>query len=261
MLLLLCLCCDHRNPAGSSYCNACGMPLHLRPCPKCETINGRAASHCRKCGEAFTFDFALAAADEGNATEMPPALPGPPQTDTPPGPRAASSSRASALLVGVVAAAGLSAFYAYRDPAQVGDGTRSAEAASAPVAATPQAATVIVRSEDQARATPTPSPVPAPSPVVAPAASPATASLPAKRSARTKDALARPRAMVASQTRAKPTTVRKVVPKRSRRDVQLATATPVAGRQGPVPSASRDSCAEGSALASGCDPRMIAKGN
>lgn len=58
MIALLCLTCGHRNPVGARFCNACGGPLHLKPCAQCEAFNTRAAAHCHQCGEAFTFDFA-----------------------------------------------------------------------------------------------------------------------------------------------------------------------------------------------------------
>ena len=58
MVALLCFSCGHSNPPGARFCNACGAPLHLKPCAHCEAINARAAAHCHHCGEGFTFDFA-----------------------------------------------------------------------------------------------------------------------------------------------------------------------------------------------------------
>ena len=45
-----CPSCDHPNPAGSHYCNRCGMPVHFEACGRCEAINLRGAACCHKCG-------------------------------------------------------------------------------------------------------------------------------------------------------------------------------------------------------------------
>ena len=45
-----CPSCDHANPAGSHYCNQCGMPVHFETCGRCEAINLRGAASCHKCG-------------------------------------------------------------------------------------------------------------------------------------------------------------------------------------------------------------------
>ncbi|MCC6198081.1 MAG: zinc ribbon domain-containing protein [Burkholderiales bacterium] len=55
---LECPSCSHGNPAGSNYCNACGMPVGFRWCPQCEAVNQTRASHCHKCGGAFAADDA-----------------------------------------------------------------------------------------------------------------------------------------------------------------------------------------------------------
>jgi ribosomal protein L40E len=57
MVSLLCFSCDHRNPIGSRFCNACGTPMNFRPCRHCSAINVRAAAHCHKCGETFDLAF------------------------------------------------------------------------------------------------------------------------------------------------------------------------------------------------------------
>jgi hypothetical protein len=258
MLKLPCLCCEHRNPAGSSYCNACGMPMHLRPCPKCETINQRAASHCRKCGEAFTFDFALAAVDAGDpetaaarAASSVPKLPAP---------RSASSSRASALLVGVIAAAGLSAFYAYRDPAPLEGGTPPAKASIGAAAMSLQSTPPAAIHASEARLMPS-APAASPSPSGVVAEPPATLeSPPDPRGRRAKSVSSQSRAMVAGQSRAQPkaTAVRKAA-KRSRGAVQTAAAS--VDQKSVAATSSRHACAEGAPLSSACDVRMIAKGN
>lgn len=45
-----CRFCSHRNPERSSFCNACGSPLHLAPCPQCEAINNASDDRCVRCG-------------------------------------------------------------------------------------------------------------------------------------------------------------------------------------------------------------------
>jgi hypothetical protein len=45
-----CLFCSHANPAGSKFCNECGSPLHLNPCPECAAINDHEAPKCHQCG-------------------------------------------------------------------------------------------------------------------------------------------------------------------------------------------------------------------
>jgi len=65
MVSLLCFSCDHRNPIGSRFCNACGTPMNFRPCKHCGAINVRAAAHCHQCGE--TFDLAFLAEPEAEA--------------------------------------------------------------------------------------------------------------------------------------------------------------------------------------------------
>src|SRR5438874_6109514 len=45
-----CRFCDHGNPEGARFCNACGSPLHLKPCPQCEAVNDTAAAQCYECG-------------------------------------------------------------------------------------------------------------------------------------------------------------------------------------------------------------------
>jgi hypothetical protein len=53
VLLPQCPFCNHANPAGATYCNDCGSPLHLKPCNQCEAINDRLASNCYSCGAEF----------------------------------------------------------------------------------------------------------------------------------------------------------------------------------------------------------------
>ena len=64
MVSLLCFSCDHRNPIGSRFCNACGTPMNFRPCKHCGAINVRAAAHCHQCGETFDLAFLSEAGDD-----------------------------------------------------------------------------------------------------------------------------------------------------------------------------------------------------
>src|SRR5258705_9684072 len=60
--------CDHINPAGATFCNDCGSPLHLKPCKHCEAINDQAAKNCYKCGKD---DPALISSDEAPPVLLP----------------------------------------------------------------------------------------------------------------------------------------------------------------------------------------------
>src|ERR1043166_928039 len=44
-----CSFCSHPNPAGSRFCNQCGSPLNLTPCPVCDAVNDLEAVHCHRC--------------------------------------------------------------------------------------------------------------------------------------------------------------------------------------------------------------------
>ena len=45
-----CAFCDHANPVGAKFCNACGSPLNLKPCAECDAVNEDTATACYKCG-------------------------------------------------------------------------------------------------------------------------------------------------------------------------------------------------------------------
>jgi Double zinc ribbon len=122
MVTLLCFCCDHRNPAGAKFCNACGTPLHLKPCKHCEAINVRAAAHCHQCGETFALEYLLLD-DPAQTPDPPDAASGLAPTEasreaaySPPRRRDAFTTRIVALLLTLTATALLSTYYAYRHP-------------------------------------------------------------------------------------------------------------------------------------------------
>jgi hypothetical protein len=50
-----CLFCKHLNPAGATFCNSCGLELHLQPCEVCAAIDSRNAKFCYKCGAPFSY--------------------------------------------------------------------------------------------------------------------------------------------------------------------------------------------------------------
>jgi ribosomal protein L40E len=60
MSLFHCRFCDHDNPPGARFCNACGSPLYLKPCSQCDAVNESAATQCYQCGAPLP---------AGNATE------------------------------------------------------------------------------------------------------------------------------------------------------------------------------------------------
>jgi Double zinc ribbon len=145
MVGLLCFCCDHRNPAGAKFCNACGTPLHLKPCKHCEAINVRAAAHCHQCGETFALEFL--ALDESLLPDAPGAAEEPAPAEVAdevpysrPRRRDVFTTRIAALLLTLTATALLSAYYAYRQPASgVDAAVINAHAESAGLAVMPVA--------------------------------------------------------------------------------------------------------------------------
>jgi hypothetical protein len=48
-----CPTCTHDNPAGSSFCEECGVRLRAS-CPACGTEISPTAKFCRSCGAALT---------------------------------------------------------------------------------------------------------------------------------------------------------------------------------------------------------------
>jgi len=49
-----CTMCDHPNPVGSRFCNACGVPVHLIECPHCDAVNDVASPACYKCAQPLS---------------------------------------------------------------------------------------------------------------------------------------------------------------------------------------------------------------
>ncbi|MEO8536589.1 MAG: zinc ribbon domain-containing protein [Betaproteobacteria bacterium] len=61
MATSICGFCDHVNPAGAGFCNACGSALRLRPCAECDAINDVDARSCHHCGHALEARFVVPA--------------------------------------------------------------------------------------------------------------------------------------------------------------------------------------------------------
>jgi hypothetical protein len=53
MPALSCRFCHHANPAGAKFCNECGSPVHLKPCPRCDAVTDASAGACHQCGAPF----------------------------------------------------------------------------------------------------------------------------------------------------------------------------------------------------------------
>ena len=68
MSLFHCRFCDHDNPPDARFCNECGSPLYLKPCPQCEAVNESTATQCYQCGAALPKQDA---ADEASVGSMP----------------------------------------------------------------------------------------------------------------------------------------------------------------------------------------------
>jgi hypothetical protein len=79
-----CRFCGHDNPGGAKFCNDCGSPLHLKPCPQCEAINNQVADHCYQCGfslagvatDTASVESASAVLDSPSSPRPPTAGPG-----------------------------------------------------------------------------------------------------------------------------------------------------------------------------------------
>lgn len=69
-----CAFCNHANPAGAKFCNACGSPLNLKPCAGCDAVNEEAAIACYKCGADLRSPPLTVPASPATATVAVPAL-------------------------------------------------------------------------------------------------------------------------------------------------------------------------------------------
>ena len=71
MSLSHCRFCAHDNPERARFCNECGSPLHLKPCPRCEAVNEDQAVRCYECGASLTDELP----ETAEAVAAEPALP------------------------------------------------------------------------------------------------------------------------------------------------------------------------------------------
>ena len=75
-----CSFCTSANPPEAKFCNQCGSPLGLKPCPTCEAVNEAAALECHQCGAALdvpsveqitsSMEQSIAAEAEGPVSEQ-----------------------------------------------------------------------------------------------------------------------------------------------------------------------------------------------
>ena len=50
---MVCSTCQHKNPIGAKFCNACGAKLE-QTCPSCSRINPPGSRFCNECGSPLT---------------------------------------------------------------------------------------------------------------------------------------------------------------------------------------------------------------
>lgn len=123
---LRCPSCEHANPAGSHFCNQCGMPVHFETCGRCEAINLRGAASCHKCGCVRPGSAILASTSMAPAvvrtrsTQAAPLLD--PDTDSPPDVADAAQRRRhggmrGAVIALAVALVGVPTYIAMEHPA------------------------------------------------------------------------------------------------------------------------------------------------
>jgi hypothetical protein len=66
MLAIQCPSCQHKNTPGERFCEFCGVPLDLKPCPNCGKVDLVTTQVCSACGEVFPH---IALAPNGEASE------------------------------------------------------------------------------------------------------------------------------------------------------------------------------------------------
>lgn len=127
MLAIQCPSCQHKNTPGERFCEFCGVPLDLKPCPNCGKVDLVTARICAGCGEVFPHialapdrDAAEAGSPAGNApgdVALPPRR-RPTYTNTvqaPPSGNEAPPSRALPLILVAIVAGGIPLLWMNRD--------------------------------------------------------------------------------------------------------------------------------------------------
>ena len=66
MLAFSCSFCHHVNPPGSKFCNECGSPLRLTPCPACDAVNDLGSAACYRCGASLSTQPSMASKVAGD---------------------------------------------------------------------------------------------------------------------------------------------------------------------------------------------------
>ena len=121
-----CPSCNNANPAGSHFCNQCGMPVHFEACGRCDAINLRGAASCHKCGCVRPGSATLASTQTTPAVvrtrSMQAASPFDAKTASPPHVAEAAPGRGrvgmrAAFIALAVALVGVSTFIATEHPA------------------------------------------------------------------------------------------------------------------------------------------------
>lgn len=108
MFAIKCPSCQHDNTPGEQFCAVCGVPLHLKPCPKCGVVDHVTAKVCSACGTTFP---PIELAQSSAAVD-----PGAPQNGVA-APRASNrltANRAWPLILVAVAAGGIPLLWMYR---------------------------------------------------------------------------------------------------------------------------------------------------
>jgi class 3 adenylate cyclase/pimeloyl-ACP methyl ester carboxylesterase len=78
-----CSQCQHENPAGARYCNACGAKLAMA-CPACTHVNPSGSRFCNACGQnllALAPQLALPETPPATQVKPPPPAPGTPDAE------------------------------------------------------------------------------------------------------------------------------------------------------------------------------------
>src|SRR5262245_25100368 len=76
---MICSRCQHDNPEGAKFCNACGATLE-RTCPSCGQVNPPGSRFCNECGTSLTAQLRSPVA----STQYPAPNSQPPVSYTPP---------------------------------------------------------------------------------------------------------------------------------------------------------------------------------